>query len=458
MNTKNVILATAIATVFLIAMMGSASADTEITSLPYTADIANERYFLTGDLTCTDNSAAGITIANSGITIDGQGNKITGNENAAVCDAATETVPSVHSGIANVNGYDNVVIKNLEVENFCTGIAFKGSGPNKVTNNTVCDCLIHDNGNSTWWSEDYSVHGIHLAGAVEYSAITRNTIHSNTGGGSGCSAGANGIFIYGSGGWYNDITCNHLYNNRLAGIFLKKGAKYHNISYNNASGNLGGGIVPKCKKSDYETIEYNIVSNNAKSGISLRGSHCTIRYNTAINNGKKGIEIVSAHDDDLEIDFGTSNTVTNNTFCGNTDNDIQISQNQYGYTNTVDKNTCDDGNNASYCDDWKCNSLTQVYYDFDEDRDCSQATCSCGNTLGVGSCCNPGKFNSSGANNHCAACQCCNTAVGHDTNDCDGIPSGDPVPPVPELPTLVLLSIGLLMLAGYVVLGKRRKE
>lgn len=33
----------------------------------------------------------------------------------------------------------------------------------------------------------------------------------------------------------------------------------------------------------------------------------------------------------------------------------------------------------------------------------------------------------------------------------------DPLPPIPELPTLILFSTGLLALAGYVLLTKRRK-
>ncbi|MDI6886930.1 MAG: LPXTG cell wall anchor domain-containing protein, partial [archaeon] len=32
-----------------------------------------------------------------------------------------------------------------------------------------------------------------------------------------------------------------------------------------------------------------------------------------------------------------------------------------------------------------------------------------------------------------------------------------PLPPVPELPSIVLLAFGLLMLAGYVLLTKRRR-
>jgi hypothetical protein len=127
----------------------------------------------------------------------------------------------------------------------------------------------------------------------------------------------------------------------------------------------------------------------------------------------------------------------------------------------ADSNTCDSSNLAGACD-WSCGAnnayLVPVYFDFDEDGDCSAelADCSCNNILDVGSCSNPGLFNSSGAYNHCAACLCCNTSVGNDLNDADEIPSGDPIPPIPELSTIVLLGIGLLTLVGYV--GVRREK
>ena len=474
MNTrKNVILASTIATVLLVAMMGSASADNPgcvkdgDPSVVYRCgDTVQFSCTFNGSILNCPSGSWGLKVGASNIVIDGAGYKITGNEDATVCYGVSEGDPSTHSGVINNGGHDNVVIKNLEVENFCEGIALKYSGTNKVTNNTVCDCSIHDNGNGTKLDsgdpyEETSTHGIHLVKA-EYCTITRNDLFNNNGTGDTCSAGGNGFFAYGLGAGHNTITCNHAHNNRAAGIFLKKGGEFQNISYNNASANGGAGISPKCKKVNNCTIEYNTVIGNGGHGFDSQAAYNTYRYNTVKDNGGDGIHINAGHETSGDYDYGVHNVITNNTICGHSGGsvDIWIQDDAYGWTNTVDKDTCDSSNNATAfaCDDWKCNSLVSVYYDFDEDGDCSQATCLCNNTLDVGSCCNPGKFNSSGANNHCAACQCCNTAVGHDTNDCDGIPSGDPVPPVPELPTLVLLSIGLLILAGYVVLGKRRKE
>lgn len=186
-----------------------------------------------------------------------------------------------------------------------------------------------------------------------------------------------------------------------------------------------------------------------------------IRYNTIINtkgtNGHYyGIYIGTAG---APSPNGQFNDIANNSVCGSQAEDIIIEGTAPDTDNTVEDNTCDSssGGTGNHCP-WNCNDQVSVYYDFDHDGDCcsdNPADWTCNNTLGVGSCNNPGKFNSSGANNHCYLQ--CNT-TGNDPNDCEGTPSGNPVAPVPELPTLVLFSIGLLMLAGYVVLRKRGKD
>ena len=152
-----------------------------------------------------------------------------------------------------------------------------------------------------------------------------------------------------------------------------------------------------------------------------------------------------------------NNEAYNNTICGHTGLDIRQNGDDGG-TNKADSNTCDSTNIAGACD-WNCDSLTTVYYDYDNDGDCcsnTPADWTCGNTLGVGSCNNPGKFNSSAWSDHCDGV--CNIN-GNDPNDCDASTKGDsPVAPVPELATIVLFGIGLLMLVGYVGLGRRRRD
>jgi hypothetical protein len=163
--------------------------------------------------------------------------------------------------------------------------------------------------------------------------------------------------------------------------------------------------MPKCEKSNYNEFEYNNMSYNGVNGFYLGGDGNIIRYNTMLNNGAEGLGLKGTAD---------SNTITNNTACGNGGTG---DMNWTDVTNIGDSNTCDSGP-AGACD-WSCGSLTQVYYDFDRDGDCSKeaADCTCRNLLSVGSCCNPGLFNSSAASDYCDGV--CSLAVGNDPNDCD---------------------------------------
>jgi len=373
-----------------------------------------ERYYLTGDLTCA-NTANAITIANNNVIIDGQGNKITGNVAGATC-TGSQTAPCVtHSGIVNVNGScDNVVVKNLEIENFCTGVVI-GTGGVTVEYMNVTDCKIHDCGKYA------STHGIHLVGA-NYCNMSKNEIYNIDGEGiGGCGNGGNGIFMHGDQaglihGDYNTITCNYVHNTNKSGIFAKYHCRYCDVSYNNASDNPEGGIVPMCKKSNDWTIEYNNMSNNGRFGLKTQGCSNTLRYNTILNNTWYGIWIVT--EDSPAPSYGTGNDVFNNTLCGNPTRDIHVS-NSDG-SNTAESNTCD-ASNIGGCD-WSCDSLQQVYYDYDDDGEYSPTSCPCSNGgLCVGSCCNPGLFNSSGASQHCAD-GVCQLSPGDDDCDCGDLP------------------------------------
>jgi parallel beta-helix repeat protein len=328
-----------LAVIFLLLLAGSASAEHACVAddgsgdAYYCGDEVLKSCTFNGSVSCTDTTRPGLEIGADNIVIDGDGYKITGNEDATVCDCAAEGDPTMHSGITNVNGYDNVLIKNLEIEKFCTGIVLKGGGLNKVTNNTVFDCSIHDNGNNTCSGcEETSTHGIHLT-KTEYSTIMGNDIYNNKGTGDSCSAGGNGIFVYACGGLHNNITCNYLHNNRASGIFLKKGAKFYNISYNNASANSDSGISLKCKKSDENVIEYNNASGNVGTGIFIGGKNNTIRYNTANNNDWYGIDMGRS-------DGSYNNKLYENTVCGNGVADISTCGPEC-YGNHGGNNTCD---------------------------------------------------------------------------------------------------------------------
>jgi len=376
----------------------------------FCGDTVTKSCTLNGSMSCTNAAQNGLIIGASDITIDGAGHKMTGNVASATC-TGSQTSPCVtHSGIVNDGGWDNVVVEDLEIENFCTGVVI-GTGGVTVEHMSVTDCKIHDCGKST-----APTHGIHLAGA-NYCNMTKNEIYNIDGTGidAGCGGGGNGIFMHGvtdDGGDWNTITCNYLHSNKKSGFFMKYKCMHCDISHNNASDNQEGGITPMCMYSNYNTIEYNVMSNNGRCGLETQGSYNTLRYNTICNNGWYGIWIKTT--DSPTPYHGINNDVFNNTLCGNPYDDIHVTNGDG--SNTADSNTCD-ASDIGGCD-WSCDTLTSVYYDYDDDGDCSKAAadCSCSNTLGVGSCCNPGLFNSSGASQHCDGV--CSLAVGNDPNDC----------------------------------------
>jgi hypothetical protein len=103
---------------------------TPITSCNFNANVEGKYYYLPDNLICNAGEA-GVIIGANNVIIDGNGNGITGTSTVADCAYCTATAPCTVSGVYNAAGFDNVVIKNLEIEGFCTGIALKGTGPNK---------------------------------------------------------------------------------------------------------------------------------------------------------------------------------------------------------------------------------------------------------------------------------------------------------------------------------------
>lgn len=65
---------------------------------------------------------SGYIIGADGVVIDGAGFTLTGEVSSATCTATQGDPCTTHSGVVNSNGYSNAVVKNLEIENFCTGV------------------------------------------------------------------------------------------------------------------------------------------------------------------------------------------------------------------------------------------------------------------------------------------------------------------------------------------------
>jgi len=432
----------AIATVLLIAAIGSVSADHACVA----NDGSGDAYFcgdtvlksctLNGTMTCTDNTKNGLVVGADGITIDGNGYAIIGPG----CGDTTI------SGIKNV-GYDNVIIKNLEITGFCNGIfLYGGWDPDEgkcsgdVENNTIYNCTVHDNGGT-----HKKAFGISLKACVCNSTIKNCAVYNQIGKIEGsCEDGGAGIRLHSMCN-HNNIICNNVYNNSLAGIYSKMICKYNYVAYNKVTGNgfgggnsFPGGIRLQCKKTNNWTVEYNNVTDNYGPGIFVRGDNATIRYNTVINS----TNVSTKYGDGIHIwgstmDWSTGNTIYDNTACENKRYDIFVNTPE-GAEASGDNNTCDNCKNyndeGETCCTYTCDNLLSVYYDFDNDGDCSKKAedCSCG----AGSCCNPGLFNSSGLPEHCYGV--CNTTAGNDPDDCNkdvyGTPKIGPLqaPPPPE--------------------------
>jgi hypothetical protein len=98
----------------------------------------------TGNMSCSTGN--GLIVGSDNITIDGNGYKLSGDVANASCSGGGGSSPCVaHSGVINDGGWDNVVVNDLEIENFCTGIVI---GTTRLENMTVTGCKIHDCGRS----------------------------------------------------------------------------------------------------------------------------------------------------------------------------------------------------------------------------------------------------------------------------------------------------------------------
>lgn len=334
---------------FLLLMAGSVSADdcgNGITPCKCGDTVVSDWTF-TEDLICPTGVAGvhGLTIGADGITIDGAGFKITGSETAEVCDWIDENNPGTgYCGIFN-SGHDDVVIKNLELTRFCTGIGLQGSGKDPVVGNTIDNCEIHGNGNADC-STGTSTHGIHAC-YISASTIQNNRIYENTGAGEGCGDGGAGIFLYAGNKAYtgNIITKNDIYNNRKGGFFAKKSLNRAEITDNHVHGNGQGGIILRCRSSNYNTIEGNNASANFGDGIFIGSENNIIKDNVVMGN-IAGFRIspgdVVGDGDGIEMGRGresNNNTLIANTVCGNAGTDIEVADGcleNHGRDNTCD--------------------------------------------------------------------------------------------------------------------------
>ena len=340
--SKKRFLAMAIAAVLLITAVGSASANGVCVGANYNFScgmVVNESCTFNDTMTCP--AGHGLIIGASNITIGGNGYTLDG-VSAGACDG----FGIQRTGIYN-KAHDDIVIKNLEIKNFCNGICFKYDSDtgDRVERVTIENCDTHHNGGDT--GGDNSVHGIKAIGIFD-SVIKNCKIHHNTGKGTSCEAGGNGIFlmgISGSGAWNNTITHNEIYENRKGGFFTKMMCKDTEVSYNKLWGNGQGGIILRCKKSAAHDIHSNNASYNYGDGVFIGGPDNIISGNV-VNNNIAGFRIspkdIVGDGDGIDMgrnDGSFNNALYNNTVCFNQGTDIDT--HGPGSGTTGGNNTCD---------------------------------------------------------------------------------------------------------------------
>ncbi|HJH25488.1 MAG TPA: hypothetical protein C5S37_01670 [Methanophagales archaeon] len=374
---KGIVLGMAIAVVFLIAAVGSASANGVCWIDSGSDSYHPEGYYKCGDLvnysctlnaTMTCSSGLGLKVNNDTVPITINGYNATNTAYYAIDGSSPgDCVNTYRSGIYNYNttlqhGYDNVTLKNLEIKNFCFGIRLKGNSSNRVENNTIDNCSVHDNGDGGGYTMGIDVY------KGDRCNITNCTVYNNTGEViTGCGTGGHGINLYGCGcevetfyGHHN-VTNNTIYNNTMAGIYSKNGCKYNNISYNKvyengkvvggATSYFGGGIRLECMNTDNWTVSYNTVTDNYGPGVFVRGDYNNITHNDVTNN-KNASSVATGVDVGVGYGIfihsqGEHNNITYNRVCNNNGTDIY---NDSDATNTFDENICNKSHPDGLCE------------------------------------------------------------------------------------------------------------
>ena len=312
---------------------------------------------LTGDMFCSYREKRlegkkkkilphGLFIAADNITIDGNGSAIIRDKRSYGCPEPEHPVDEhylTYCGVKNRLGYKNVVIKNLEVRDFCTGIAIVNAD-----NNSIENCSVHDNG-----AGDKYTYGITVVNSSNIT-IDNCSVYNTTGiltDENVC--GGHGINFHDDCN-YCEVTNSHIFNNYLSGILSSPTCKYlyigNNIIEDNgycnesefcAGVNLhwkgGSGLTTN------STVENNVVLNNTGSGIYLAQGYTAIKNNT-VRGSKNGTNVTG---NGILIDGGTLTFVYNNTCCENEGMDIVNSVNSFATFG--DDNTCDTTEN--YDDD-----------------------------------------------------------------------------------------------------------
>lgn len=287
----------------------------------------------------------GICIGADNIVIDGNGSGISGDRSGCTGHVIYSDVGRiyvyrgksgirnyVHSGNRGFRGYDNVTIKNMNIRNFCDGIAVINADNNRIEN-----CSVHDNG-----LEEYT-YGINVVNS-DNTTIDMCEVYNNTGNNFTIAmvCGGHGINFHDDCN-YCAVTNSHVFHNYLSGILATPTCKYLFIANNlieengycNESGFCAG--VNLHWKGGFgqitnSTVEHNVIRNNTGPGIYVTQGYTTLT-NNLVSESKNGTNVTG---NGIFVDGGRVTFLHNNTCCENDGTDIF----DRGFTTYGDDNTC----------------------------------------------------------------------------------------------------------------------
>ena len=233
---------------------------------------------------------------------------------------------------------------------------------------------------------------------------------------SGIHIGGDEMFCYNAA--HCNVSDNTMWNNTL-GIWLAASAHDNKVTGNDVHDNEYG---IKLDGTDDNEITCNRVHNNSEYGIKLDDADGNEITCNRVHDNKYGIKIHSAEDNEI-----TCNVVRHNSECG-------FHLTGESINNTIENNTIiENGNYNSATGGWQWNFNNQQSDDVAAENNCWGTT----NSTVIGA------------------------SIKTDSGNVDYEPFNTgpcPCAPIPELPTLALCSIGLLALAGYTRMERKKNN
>ena len=378
--------------------------------------------------------------------------------------------------VFEVTFVDYVNITGFTIEN-ATGLGRRG-----IYLRDVAHCNISDNIVSNNWG------GIRLSSS-SYNNITGNNVSWNTGGG-------DGILVIHSDAGYNNITDNIADHNGHNGISIVSSGNCI-VENNTANSNRKYGIH-LCSGSDNNFITNNTANDNTEEGDSKgivieESSNNTLTHNVANGNSEIGFWVYNdALNNTLINNTATfnlvgiwlennayNNSLTNNTANNNIETGIYLDTSS---NNTVTNNTANSNDKVGiYLDSANHNNITCNWVAYNEQRGFYLSGGSTGNNLSLNNIMSNGvsankswhynfynnqSDNVNATNNYWATDNSTIIAESiydwHDDQSKGNVTfdpyltDRSPCAPIPEAATIILFSVGLVVLAGYVVLRRRK--